>query len=80
MTESQVPNDMLENDVKMTMKTLQKSSKRNVINEQKYGVVSASQWMNRAVKGGAGMAGGAGTGRTKNRPSHIWVEGATGCG
>ena len=65
----QVPNDGLEDNVKMSMKTLQRSSRRNVMNEQKHGPVSAFQWMTRAVKGGAGMAGGAGTGRTKNRPS-----------
>ena len=56
--------------MKMSMKALHV----NVMNEQKHGPVTASQWMTRAVKGGAGMAGGAGTGRTKNRPSQGWKD------
>jgi len=59
-TECQVPNDSHE---KMSVKTLHRSSKRNVMNDQKPAPVSASEWMTRAVKKGAGSAGGAGTGR-----------------
>jgi len=61
--ECKVPNDSLEKDEKMSVKTLHRSSSRNAMNDQKPAPVSASVWMARAVKGGAGIIGGAGTGR-----------------